>query len=122
MQKNEEFGFPVYYSGNLEDLKTKVLKYLCDYKSRLCGSHLKFIRESMGLCVSKYAQTYHVSPSTIRRWEKKTGAIAMTWAIEKFVRLDLALFCKATEQQFVDLYDLLVKPFPIKQERILIDG
>lgn len=130
------FGFPVrlvnvpmvkvrgHWTPEIDynKLAAAVLRVLAHKPSRLTGFEVKFIRNHFGMTLQVFAKRFNVSHVAVLKWEK-TGrdVTAMSWAIEKDLRLFALSHLSAKPQEMVGLYSDLEKVPPTKSKELAVD-
>ena len=129
------FGFPVYLLNvpmvkvrdewtpriNYRELSSCVLKALVEKPARLTGAEIRFIRQSLGMTVHDFGETFYVTHPAVLKWEKAgTEPTSMKWATEKDIRLFVAQQSKA-EDRIAEIYRHLRKEAPSVKRTTHVD-
>ena len=113
------FGFPVVLTDvpmirvrgvwtpdvNYERLREVLLAVLAEKPARFTGDEVRFVRLSFDMTLQEFADRFGVTHPAVLKWERAGGkSTAMTWAIEKDIRLFLLSRRKVKAVQFLKVY------------------
>src|SRR5581483_8247241 len=105
---------------DLDDLARRVLEELALGHARLTGSQVKFIRHSLAMTLERFGSRFGVSHPAVIKWEK-TGdnPTAMSWAVEKDIRLEVLRSLSAVKPpRFMEAYSSLAEEPAAKPEKV----
>ncbi|PKL79084.1 MAG: hypothetical protein CVV27_02365 [Candidatus Melainabacteria bacterium HGW-Melainabacteria-1] len=104
-------------------LTLRVLRELVEKASPLTGHELRFIRQSLEMTQTAFAERFSVTHPAVVKWEQKgEQPTRMSWSTEKDIRLAVCEHASATE--FQALYrQLQTRPdaTPATELRITLD-
>ena len=130
----EGFGFPVVLVNvpmikvrgswtpevDYNKLSRRLLEALAVKPARLTGSEVRFIRHMLSMTLEQFGKRFGVTHPAVMKWERAgNNPTAMTWAVEKDVRLEVLQRPGGTRKRdFLSAYRALAKMPASKQERI----
>lgn len=133
----EGFGFPVALlhvpmvrvrgtwtpDVDFNILSGRLLEALARKPARLTGNEVSFIRQSLTMTLDQFAQRFGVTHPAVIKWERSGNRpTAMTWAIEKDIRLEtLRSRSKLKPREFMAAYTDLEVEAAAPPKRIRIE-
>jgi DNA-binding transcriptional regulator YiaG len=104
-------------------LSRRVLEALAEKPSRLTGVEVRFIRQSMSMTLEGFARRFGVTHPAVLKWEgRRNEPTAMSWAIEKDIRLEVLRSFESTKPtDFVAAYRELSTAPAARPARIRLD-
>ncbi len=128
----EGFGFPVAFVNvpmvlvrgdwtpdvNYTEIARRLLRSLVLKPARLTGHEVRFIRHMMKMNLKQFGKRFGVTHPAVLKWEKtRTRPTAMTWAVEKDMRLEI-LHARKDAGALLAAYDALVEEPTGRPERM----
>ncbi|MBI4600576.1 MAG: hypothetical protein HY721_01310 [Planctomycetes bacterium] len=104
-------------------LSRRVLEALAEKPSRLTGAEVRFIRQSMRMTLEGFARRFGVTHPAVLKWEgTRDEPTAMSWAIEKDIRLEVLRSLEGTKPaDFVAAYGELSTAPAARPARLRLD-
>jgi len=130
---DEGFGFPVKFINvpmvkargvwtpnvDYNKLSNLLLTALAHKTSKLTGNEIRFIRLHFEMTVEQFGKRFGTTHPAVLKWEKtKNEPTAMTWAIEKDVRLFVLTKINKSATEVQKLY-LELEEIPSEEPEIV---
>ena len=105
---------------NLNELSLRVLELLALGHARLTGKQVKFIRHALSMTLEQFGSRFGVSHPAVIKWERAADKpTAMTWAVEKDIRLEVLHSLSGVKAtKFVEAYSALSEEPAAKAEKV----
>ncbi len=104
-------------------LSRQLLAALASKPARLTGNEIHFIRHALAMTLERFARRFGVTHPAVIKWERQGNRpTAMTWAVEKDIRLEaLRSLSEVKPARFLKAYGALAERPAARVARVCLD-